>query len=143
MLKINTQTANLENEANVERGLITLHVCTSCRPQGHPREPRENRPGFTLYKELTTKISDSPLNTKVKVSAARCLSLCPRPCGIAFSSQGGWSYLFGDQKPGVTASDVIKCLETYIENPNGDLPRGRRPRALQASILGRIPPNLA
>ena len=128
------------DKANSVRGFTTLHVCTSCRPTNYPREPRENRPGHLLYKELSTKILDSALKDIVNVAPARCLSLCPRPCGIAFSSPGAWSYLFGDQRPGETASDIIKCLEIYVEIQNGELPRRRRPKALQASILGRLPP---
>ena len=128
------------DEASSARGCTTLHVCTSCRPTNYPRETRDDRPGHILYKELSTKLLDSALKDIVNVAPARCLSLCPRPCGIAFSSQGAWSYLFGDQRPGETASDIIKCLETYVEIQNGELPRRRRPKALQASILGRLPP---
>ena len=128
------------DEASSALGCTTLHVCTSCRPTNYPREPRENRPGHILYKELSTKLLDSALKDIVNVAPARCLSLCPRPCGIAFSSPGAWSYLFGDQRPGETASDIIKCLEIYVEIQNGELPRRRRPKALQVSILGRLPP---
>ena len=128
------------DKAKLVRGFTTLHVCTSCRPTNYPREPRENRPGHLLYKELSTKILDSALKDIVNVAPARCLSLCPRPCGIAFSSPGAWSYLFGDQRPGETASDIIKCLEIYAETQNGELTRARRPKALQTSILGRLPP---
>ena len=122
------------------RGLTTLHVCTSCRPTNCPREPRENLPGHLLFKELSTKLLDSALKDIVNVAPARCLSLCPRPCGIAFSSPSAKIHRFGGQRPGETASDTIKCLETCVEIQNGELPRRRRPKALQASILGRVPP---
>ena len=117
-----------------------LHVCTSCREKGTPREPRENRPGFKLYEELTAKLRGSTLREHVDIEPVRCLSLCPRPCGIALSASGAWSYLFGDQKPGKTADEIIECIATYISVQNGHMARDARPKTLQASILGRIPP---
>ena len=121
-------------------GSCTLHVCTSCRPPGTPREPQENRPGFKLYQELRAMLDESPLDHHVEVKPAQCLSLCPRPCGIALSSPGMWSYLFGDQQPGETAGDILECLSIYIGTGDGLMPRERRPKPLRASILGRVPP---
>ena len=121
-------------------GTCTLHVCTSCRPAGTPREPQENRPGFKLYQELCTMLDDSPLGKKVEVKPASCLSLCPRPCGIALSSPDAWNYLFGDQQPGETAGDILACVSTYIGTRDGLLMREQRPESLRASILGRVPP---
>ena len=121
-------------------GSCTLHVCTSCRPPGTPREPRENRPGFIFYQELREAIDGSPLQNRVDVRPAQCLSLCPRPCGIALSSPGAWSYLFGDQQPGESADDVLECISLYIGTGNGFMPRKQRPKRLRASILGRVPP---
>jgi len=39
-----------------------------------------------------------------------------------------------------TASDILDCAISYIQNPDGLLPRKDRPATLQPSILGRIPP---
>ena len=119
-----------------------LHVCTSCRPTGMPREPKANRPGFTLYQELSDAVDRSPLRERVTVRAAECLSVCPRPCGIALSSPDSWSYLFGDQKATVTetTSSIIDCLAVYLESPDGFMPRKTRPKSLRSSILGRVPP---
>lgn len=117
-----------------------LHVCTSCRASGSPREPRESRAGFKLYQELRKTFHDSPLSHHVEVRPTKCLSLCPRPCGIALSSPGAWSYLFGDQNPGESARDIIKCVSLYIDTEDGFMPREQRPKYLRASILGRVPP---
>ncbi|MCY4296442.1 MAG: DUF1636 domain-containing protein [Gammaproteobacteria bacterium] len=117
-----------------------LHVCTSCRPSGFPREPRENRPGFKLYRELRAALDASPLGQHVEVRAVECLSLCPRPCGVAFSSPGAWSYLFGDQCPGESARDILACASVYVGAEDGFMPRRERPGPLRASILGRVPP---
>ena len=117
-----------------------LHVCTSCRAPGWPREPREHRPGFRLYQELRATFDGSPLGRHVEVRSAKCLSLCPRPCGIALSSPGAWTYLFGDQRPGNSARDIVECVSAYVGTSDGFMPRERRPKPLRASILGRVPP---
>lgn len=76
----------------------------------------------------------------VEVKPAECLSLCPRPCGIAMSSEGAWTYLFGDQQPGGTVQDIIDCVSTYASSSDGYMNRSSRPKALRAGILGRVPP---
>ena len=120
----------------------TVHVCTSCRLPGTPRDPRENRPGFKLCQELRAMLDENPLGQHVEVRPAQCLSLCPRPCGIALSSPGAWTYLFGDQQPGETAGDVLECISTYLSTGDGHMPRERRPKTLRTSVLGRVPPPL-
>lgn len=117
-----------------------LHVCTSCRAPDDPREPREGRPGFKLYQELRAMVRESPLGQHVEVKPAECLSICPRPCGIALSSPGAWSYLFGDQIPGESADEIMECALLYIGQADGFMPRKERPKSLRASILGRVPP---
>jgi len=118
----------------------TLDVCTSCRPSGFPREPKENRPGFILFHELRDTIKRSPLRDRVLVRPAECLSVCPRPCGIALSSPESWTYIFGDQSPNQTASDIVDCLSIYLSSTDGFMPRKERPKGLRGSILGRVPP---
>ena len=129
--------ANSNNENR-----FALHVCTSCRPSGFPREPKENRPGFCLYNQLDKLLEEQNLKDKIDILPADCLSLCSRPCGIALSSPGSWSYLFGDQDADRTAEDIVECVKTYIQTNDGDMPRGQRPLTLRSSILGRIPPNI-
>lgn len=117
-----------------------LHVCTSCRSPGSPREPRENRPGYQLFQQLHSAISRSPLCHLVEVWPTQCLSICPRPCGIALSSSGSWTYLFGDQAPNMSVEEIMSCVMLYIRSADGMMPRGKRPKGLRKSILGRIPP---
>lgn len=125
---------------NISRSSV-LHVCTSCRSPGSPREPRESRAGFKLYQKLRTIFHGSSLGHHVEVKPAECLSLCPRPCGIALSSPGAWSYLFGDQySDEASAQGIFECVSLYIGTADGWMPRERRPKPLRASILGRVPP---
>lgn len=138
-----TPTQTPVSEAPTSHGNLrssVLHVCTSCRASGAPREPRAHRAGFKLYRELRAAFRESPLGQYVEVRPAECLSICPRPCGIALSSPGAWSYLFGDQPPGESAGEIMACASLYISTADGFMPRDRRPESLRASILGRVPP---
>ena len=120
----------------------TLYVCTSCRAAGTPREPREAREGSILYQKLLEAFSKSSLKTQVDVRPARCLSICPRPCGIALSSSESWTYLFGDQQPDIAIQDILDCVSIYLKISNGFMPRMERPKSLRRSILGRVPPTI-
>lgn len=123
-----------------ESSSCTVFVCTSCRPPGSAREPAKGRPGYVLYKQLREAIATSPLREKVDVRPAECLSVCPRPCGLAVSRPGSWTYIFGDQTPETDVDAIVECLALYLEKPDGFLVRAERPKALRASILGRVPP---
>lgn len=131
------QSSASEAPGNARR--CVLHVCTSCRAAGTPREPYEGRAGFRLFQELRAAFDEAPAGRQVDVTPAECLSLCPRPCGIALSSPGAWSYLFGDQMPGDCTRDIVACVAQYVATTDGYLAREQRPKTLRASILGRLP----
>ena len=137
-VKISAMLAQDKNKCS--NGKCKLHVCTSCRPSGFPRDPATNRPGFKLFQELSSLLDKNLLRDQIELVPTECLSLCSRPCGIALSRNNSWTYLFGDQDAEKTASDILDCAITDIQNPDGLLPRKDRPETLQPSILGRIPP---
>ena len=118
----------------------TLFVCTSCRPSGYPREPQENRPGFQLHQKISDALEGSDLKDLVNVEAAQCLSLCPKPCGIALATSGAWTYLFGDQDPENSVASILECVSISLSSHQGEMSRGVRPVDLRESILGRVPP---
>ena len=132
----------MSNSKQSESGscFCTLHVCKSRRPSGFPREPKEGRPGFRLYKELERLIEAGKHGDLINLEATECLSLCPRPCGIAISSKGGWTYLFGDQNATSDAQQILDCVLVYSKEPSKRLARHDRPENMRASILGRVPP---
>ena len=127
--------------ANGSKTEHVVHVCTSCRPPGTPREPFYQRPGYKLFQALKEKLAQSELSHVVEVQPAECLSICPRPCGIAISSPGAWSYLFGDQEPSTSVEEIMACLDLYVSADKGFLPRDERPKGMRRSILGRVPPS--
>ena len=129
-----------ESSSGIRQSVCTVHVCTSCRSPGTPREPEENRPGFLLYRRLKEALKEGDFDAAVNVEPTPCLSVCPRPCGIALSLSGSWTYLFGDQDPEKTVRDVVKCVSIYLNSAQGYMPRNTRPEALRRAILGRVPP---
>ena len=141
MTKDSSQIIADNNETSVDLDpSCTLYVCTSCRKPGVPRFPKEQRSGFVLYQQLNTAIVNSELRNIVKVRPTECLSICPRPCGIALSNSESWVYLFGDQNPEYGVDDILECLSIYVRSSDGFMARNERPNSLRSSILGRIPP---
>ena len=110
-----------------------LHVCTSCRPSGRSRNPATQRPGYRLYEKLIASVNHGPLAGRVEVKPVQCLSLCPRPCGIAVSAHNSWTYLFGDQDPDLDVTDILNCLELYLKSDDGMMQRRERPASLPVS----------
>ena len=142
-VRMNAPTSSATSErkpTQASHSTGTLYVCTSCRPPGIPREPQEGRPGFLLFQQVREAIARSALEGLVDVQPVKCLSVCPRPCGIALGSKGAWTYIFGDQRPSETTQDIVECVRLYLESPDGFMARQARPASLRRSILGRVPP---
>ena len=129
-----------EMQTDVVPKKCTLYVCTSCRPASFPREPMGDRPGFRLRHEVSQALAHSEMRDSVNLEAVQCLSLCSRSCGIAMTSRGAWTYLFGDQSPALSVGSILDCLSIYLKSLRGEMPRTIRPVGLRMSILGRVPP---
>lgn len=132
--------SQMENNLPPNKRLCTVHVCISCRESGMPRHPKEKRPGFILFNQLSEALGTDRFRHQVEVKPAECLSLCPRPCGIAISTHGAWTYLFGDQNVTDAVDDIAECIALYLKSSDGFMARGDRPNSLRGSILGRVPP---
>ena len=76
----------------------------------------------------------------IRLRGVNCMSNCKRPCTIALSGPGRFTYLFGDLDPTLHVGDVLSVVAAYAEAEGGFLPRPARPEVLRAGILGRIPP---
>jgi predicted metal-binding protein len=117
-----------------------LFVCTSCRQPGEGKEPREQRSGAQLFRNLSERFAGWARREDFVIVPYECLSVCARPRGIALRAPGKFTYVFGDLEPGETESAVIECATLYRRAPTGFLPREERPHVLRAGILARIPP---
>jgi len=117
-----------------------LFVCTSCRLPGQEREPRAERGGARLHRNLVERYGPWADREGIIIAPYECLSACARPCAIALRAPGKFTYVFGDATPGETESAIIECASLFRRKDAGFLPRDERPVALQAAILARIPP---
>ncbi len=71
---------------------VRILVCTTCRAEGEPLEPRDARSGARLYAALAAgRGEDDP-----EVAGVECFSVCKRPCTVSFSAPGAWTYVYGD-----------------------------------------------
>ena len=119
-----------------------LYVCTSCRMPGEPREPAHGRAGSRLYASLAAGWGTRLEAAGIALVPYPCLSVCPRPCGVALRAPGKFTYVFGDMAAGLTEETLFACAALYRRKADGFMPREDRPEALRASILARVPPLL-
>ena len=112
---------------------ICLHVCVTCRQAGGP-DDRELRPGAILHRALAEALAH-PDALKVRVEAVECLSVCKRPCTVAVSGPGRWTYIYGDLNPETSVETILDGLRRYaatvrrpcaLARAPGSLPQGRR-----------------
>ena len=117
---------------------ICLHVCVTCRQAGGP-DDRALRPGAILHRALTEALArpDAP---KVRVEAVECLSVCKRPCTIAVSGPGRWTYIYGDLDPATSIETILDGVRRYAATPDGLVPWRERPEAFRKGVVARLPP---
>lgn len=113
---------------------MTLYVCTTCRDPSAPLD--DARPGSRLLAALSTLPGD-PL---VDIVPVECLSVCKRPCTVAFAASGKWTYVFGDLAPDTGAATIHAGARLYAEAKDGIIPWKLRPDVLKKGVVSRTPP---
>jgi predicted metal-binding protein len=109
-------------------------ICVTCRGVGE-----DERPGRQLLEALQSNSLDRPHNG-VTFRAVECLSVCKRPCTVALTAAGKWTYVVGDLDPEAHVEDVIAMTERYSESLNGIVPWRERPLSFRKGVISRIPP---
>lgn len=118
----------------------TLSVCVRCR-DGREEAFGGRRGGARLAGAIAAVWrADAAAQAHLALRGVRCMSQCKRPCAIALSAPGCFSYLFGDLDPEIGARDAIDCALLHARSAHGLVARDFRPRVLQNGVLGRIPP---
>ena len=119
-----------------ESAKITVAVCTTCRAEGEPLEPREARAGARLYAALRERAGpDDPA-----IVGVECFSVCKRPCTLSFSAPHAWTYVYGDFPADFDADAILAAARLYGASPQGLIPWKTRPTALKKGVVARIPP---
>jgi predicted metal-binding protein len=116
-----------------------LSICFRCKPEGWPGDADAHRPGADLADAIKSEARRRGIDLEV-LRDVRCMSQCKRPCVVAFSGEGRFTYLFGDLDPERDAPAVLDAFLLYASRDDGFMERFERPEALRAGILGRVPP---
>jgi predicted metal-binding protein len=117
---------------------VTVHVCVTCRPPDFSGEEHD-RPGARLFRALQHALSTAP-NATVRLDPVRCLSVCKRPCTVAVSGAGRWTYIYGDFDADTSARTIIDGAERYARTSDGIVPWRERPEAFRKGVIARVPP---
>jgi predicted metal-binding protein len=120
-------------------GEACLSVCFRCKPEGWPGDADARRPGADLADAIEAEATRRGIDLEV-LRDVRCMSQCKRPCVVAFSGEGRFTYLFGDLNPARDAAAVLEAFALYRTRPDGFMERFERPEVMRAGILGRVPP---
>lgn len=116
-----------------------LSICFRCRPENWSGEAEARRPGAELADAIEAEALQRGIDLAV-LRDIRCMSQCKRPCVVAFSGEGRFTYLFGDLDSARDAPAVLDAFALYCARADGFMERFERPEVLQAGILGRVPP---
>jgi predicted metal-binding protein len=118
---------------------VVVHVCVTCRQAGDMSEG-ESRPGARLYGSLAQALAAAPVEG-VRLEPVECLSVCKRPCTVAVSSPGRWTYVYGDLDPEAAAPVILAGIRLYAGTEDGIVPWRERPEAFRRGVVARIPPS--
>ena len=76
----------------------------------------------------------------VALRPVECLSVCKRPCTIALSGPGKWTYVVGDLELAANADDVIDAARKFAATHDGLIPWRERPKCFRKGVISRTPP---
>lgn len=108
----------------------TLFVCVTCKAG-------EERPGQALYDALVERMQDEP---GVTLRAVECLSVCKRPCTVALSARGKWTYVVGDLSQASHLDDIVVAARRFAQTTDGLVPWRERPVPFRKGVISRTPP---
>ena len=108
----------------------TLLVCVTCKAEGRLL-------GAPLYETLAERLAGEGA---VAVKPVECLSVCKRPCTVALSAPGKWTYVVGDLDREAHLEDIVTASRRYAEAPNGLVPWRERPLPFRRGVVSRTPP---
>jgi predicted metal-binding protein len=114
---------------------VTVFVCVTCKRA----EEEGVRPGQTLFETLQRRLPFAP-NANVALRSVECLSVCKRPCTVALSAPGKWTYVVGDLDDEANADDIVEAALKFAATPDGLIPWRERPKSFRKGVVSRTPP---
>ncbi|MDE3016521.1 MAG: DUF1636 domain-containing protein [Pseudomonadota bacterium] len=109
---------------------VALFICVTC-------QQADARPGALLYRRLEDMLN----GRAVRLYPVECMSICKRPCTVAVSSPGKWSYIIGGIDEAVDAPALLDYLDAYAASESGTPPLKKRPAVIRRGTIARLPPH--
>jgi predicted metal-binding protein len=114
----------------------TIFVCTACRQS----EDAEMRPGETFIAALRERMPSED-EGRIFVTAVDCLGVCRRPCTVALSAAGKWTYVLGDLDMAAGhVEQLVAAAKAYAACETGIVPWKERPTCFKKGVVSRTPP---
>ena len=117
----------------MSRADAIVYVCVTCRAG----EDLTLRPGAKLADALQARLAD---DEKIRVERIECLSVCKRPCTVALSGRGKWTYVVADLDNELSVDDVVDGARRYAATADGLVPWRERPAPFRKNVVSRTPP---
>ena len=122
----------------MSEGDLTIHVCTACRRARADLPEGYDQPGLALAERLAEQLKAR--GSTIPVLPVECLCVCKRPCTIALSADGKWTYLIGDIDTDTHLDEIVGAAEAYAASDNGIVPWKERPQSFRKGVVARVPP---
>jgi len=129
---------SVQAECETQTTAVTVFVCVSCRRVVNGAETLV-RPGAELVNLLQDRLNAAGAGD-VTVTAMECLAVCERPCTLAVTAAGCWSYIVGDLDPQAHAADIVETILAYRRSGNGIVPWAERAPCFKKGVVARVPP---
>src|SRR6516164_1917113 len=97
---------------------ITIFVCVTCRLPIDGNENDFEMPGGELAAAIEARLSDAGASS-IEVRPVECLSVCKRPCTIAFAAGNKWTYLVGGIDARAHAGEVAAAAQQFAATDDG------------------------
>ena len=118
-----------------ENSDATLFVCVTCKLG-------EDRLGQALFDALSARLEGDGVEG-LALRAVECLSVCKRPCTVALSAPGKWTYVVGDLSREIHLDDIVAAARRFVQTHDGLVPWRERPLSFRRGVISRTPPLFA
>jgi predicted metal-binding protein len=107
----------------------TLFVCVTCKSEA-------GNLGAGLFEALAGRLDGAG----VRIEPVECLSVCKRPCTVALTAPGKWTYVVGDLDREAHLDAIVEGAGRYAAAPDGIVPWRERPLPFRRGVVSRTPP---
>ncbi|MGA7953382.1 MAG: DUF1636 domain-containing protein [Gloeobacterales cyanobacterium] len=118
----------------------TLFICTCCSFTKTERQSLGKSGGLHLLEQVSNLYQNWDLQSEFVVQEVACLSVCSRPCSVAFVAPNKTTLVFGDLPPLESAADLLQLGKQYHDSSDGIISWKERPEVLKDALIARVPP---